>query len=58
MLNLSEIFLGGMQQKYGLSDLKSSLVCGFKNISWSRISYIEVGVGKLLLLHCGQALSH
>ena len=58
MVNLSEIFLGGMQQKYGLSELKSSLVCGFKNMGWSRMFFIDVGVRKLLLVNCSQTLNN
>ena len=34
------------------------MVCVFKNISWSRISSIEVGTGKLLFVKCSQALSN
>ena len=37
MVNLSEIFLGGMMQ--------SSLVCGFKDMGWTRISSIDMGEG-------------
>ena len=35
MVNLSEIFLGGMMQ--------SSLVCGLKDMGWTRISSIDMG---------------
>ena len=31
-INSSEIFLDGIPQKHGLSGLKSSLVCGNKNM--------------------------
>ena len=34
MVNLSEIFLSGMQKKCGLSELKSSLECELKNMGW------------------------
>ena len=57
MINFSEIFLGGIQYKYGLSELKLSLMRGFKNTGWSRISSIDVGLGNLLLVKCYQALS-
>ena len=40
-VNLSEIFLGRMQQKHGLSELKYSLLCRFKNIGWSRILLLQ-----------------
>ena len=58
MVNLSEIFLDGMQQIYELSELESSLVCWFKNMGWSRISSIDLGVGKLLVMKCSQALGN
>ena len=57
VVKLCEILLGVMQQKYGLWKLKSSLVCGFRNRGWSRISSIDLGVGKALLGNCSQALS-
>ena len=38
MVNLSEIFLGGMC-------LKSSLVCGFKDMAWTRLSSVDMGEG-------------
>ena len=28
-----------------------SLDCGFKNMGWSRISFTDVGAGKLLLVN-------
>ena len=40
MVNLSEIFLGGMMQC-----LKSSLVCRFKDMGWTRFSSIGMGEG-------------
>ena len=58
MVNLSEIFLDGMQQIYEFSELESSLVCWFKNMGWSRISSIDLGVGKLLVMKCSQALGN
>ena len=42
LINLSEIFLGGTQGKYGLLELNCSLMCGFKNMGWLTIS-ISVG---------------
>ena len=54
MVNLSEIFLGGMQKKHGLSKVKAILVCGFKNMCSSIISSTDVGVGNLLLVKCSQ----
>ena len=38
MVNLSEIFLVGMM-------LKSRLVCGFKDMGWTRISSADMGEG-------------
>ena len=38
IVNLSEIFLGAMM-------LKSSLVCGFMDMGWTRISSIDMGEG-------------
>ena len=38
MLNLSEIFLGGM-----ILEVKSK--CGFKDTGWARISSIDMGEG-------------
>ena len=35
-----------------------SLECGFKNTSWSRISFTDVGTAKLLLVKCNQVLSN
>ena len=58
MVNFSEIFMGGMQQKYGLIVLMSSLVYGFKNMGWPKITFSEFGVGKLLLVKCSQELSN
>ena len=37
--------------------MKSNLVWGFRKRGWSRISSIDVGVGKSLLVKCSQALS-
>ena len=34
--------------------LKSILMCGFKNMGWSRISHIDLKAGKLLLVKCNQ----
>ena len=36
MVNFSEILLGGIQYKKGLSELKSSLMCRFKDMGWCR----------------------
>ena len=58
MVNLSEILLGGMQQKYGLSELKYGLMSWFKNVGFSRTSSIELVVVKLLLVKCSQAFSN
>ena len=58
MVNLSEFFLGGMQWRYGLSELKSSWACGIKNRVCSIISSTDVGVRKLLLVKCSQPLSY
>ena len=38
MVNLSEIFLGGM-----MLEVKSK--CGFKDMGWARISSIDMGKG-------------
>ena len=38
MVNLSEIFLGGM-----MLEVKSK--CGFKDMGWTRISSIDMGEG-------------
>ena len=54
----SEIFLGGIQYKYGLPDWKFSLLCGFKNIGLSRISSTDVKVGRMLFAKCIQPLSN
>ena len=54
----SEIFLGGIQYKYGLPDWKFSLLCGFKNIGLSRISSTDVKVERLLLAKSIQALTN
>ena len=43
MVNLSEIFLGEWY-------LKSSLVCGFKDMGWTRLASINIRGGELLLL--------
>ena len=37
--------------------MKPNLVWGFRKRCWSRISLIDVGVGKSLLVKCSQALS-
>ena len=58
VVNLSGIFVAGIQYKCGLSELKFGLVCGFKKMVSSRISSIEVGVGKLVLVKCSQTLSN
>ena len=46
MANLSEIFLGGMM-------LEVCLVCGFKDMGWTRI-FSRYGGGMLLLVRCSQ----
>ena len=56
MVNFSEMLLVGIQQEYGLLGQKSCLVCGFKNLGWSRISSIDLEVGKFLLVKCSQVL--
>ena len=58
MVNKSGLFLGRMKRKYGLSELKSSLVCRFKKMGWSRISSIHMVVGNFLLVKCSQALTN
>ena len=57
MANLSEMFWGGRQWKYELSELYCSLVCRFEKRDWSRTSSIDVGGGKALLVKYNQALS-
>ena len=44
---MSETFLGGTQQNYGLLEQKSSLVCGFKKIGWSRNSSMQFVIGEM-----------
>ena len=39
MVNLSEIFLGGMMLEV------QSGVCGFKDMGWTRVSSIDMGEG-------------
>ena len=46
------------KEKYELSELKSSLDSGLKYMVWSKIYFINVGVGKLLLVKCSQALNN
>ena len=55
VVNVSEIFMGGCKKKK-IKKLKSSLVCGFKKSVWSKISLMDVGVEKLLLVKCSQTL--
>ena len=56
MVNLSEVLLGGMQKKYMLSEIKSTLVCRFKNVDCSRNISMDVGIGNLLMTKCSQPL--
>ena len=56
MVNFSEILLAGIQQEYGLLGQKLCLVCGFKNVDWSRISPIDIEVVKFSLVKCSQVL--
>ena len=62
MVYLSEVFLGGMQEKYRLSRLNYSLVCVFKKMGRSEMSSIDMGggegAGKLLMVKCRPALSN
>ena len=53
MVNSSELFLVGCYRNtgYQTSELKSSLVCWFKNMGWSRISFINMGQGSCYWLN-------